>query len=51
MFVWMRQYEVEDGDKDPLVIKAYLEEQMIQVTEVNQNIKNVLQKAEKELEN
>ena len=51
MFVWMRQYEVEDGDKDPLVIKAYLEEQMIQVTEVNQNIKNVLQKAEKEFEN
>jgi hypothetical protein len=51
MFVWMRQYEVEDGDKEPLVIKAYLEEQMIQVTEVNQNIKNVLQKAEMELEN
>jgi hypothetical protein len=51
MFVWMRQYQAEDGDKEPLVIKAYLEEQMIQVTEVNQNIKNVLQKAEKEFEN
>lgn len=50
MFVWMRQYETEDGEKDPLVIKAYLEEQMIQVTEVNQNIKNALLEAEKELQ-
>lgn len=49
MFVWMRQYEAEDGEKDPLLVKSYLEEQMIQVKEVNQDIKNILQVAEKDL--
>ena len=48
MFVWMRQYDTEDGEKDPITVKTYLEEQMIQVTEVNQNIKNALLEAEKE---
>jgi len=48
MFVWMRQYDTEDGEKDPITVKTYLEEQMIQVTEVNQSIKNALLEAEKE---
>lgn len=46
MFVWMRQYEVEDGEKNPEEVKAYLEEQMVKVTKVNEDIKNVLNKAD-----
>lgn len=46
MFVWMRQYDAEDGEKEPLLIKRYLEDQMIQVLEVNQNIKSVIQVSE-----
>ena len=49
MFVWMRQYDTEDGDKEPIELKAYLEEQMVMVTEVNQEIKEVIGRAEKEL--
>lgn len=49
MFVWMRQYEREDGDKEPLEVKAYLEEQMLKVTDVNKEIKAVIEKAETEL--
>jgi hypothetical protein len=49
MFVWMRQYDTEDGDKEPIEVKAYLEEQMVMVTEVNQEIKEVIGRAEKEL--
>lgn len=50
MFVWMRQYQTEDGDKEPSEVKKYLEEQTVMVTEVNQEIKDVIEKAEKELE-
>ncbi|GMQ29208.1 hypothetical protein [Algoriphagus confluentis] len=46
MFVWMRQYEIEDGEKTPEEVKAYLEDQMVKVTKVNEDIKNVLQKAD-----
>lgn len=46
MFVWMRQYDAEDGEKEPLLIKRYLEDQMIQVLEVNQNIKRIIQVSE-----
>ena len=46
MFVWMRQYEVEDGEKTPEEVKAYLEEQMVKVSKVNEDIKNVLKKAD-----
>lgn len=48
MFVWMRQYDAEDGEKEPLLIKSYLEDQMIQVLEVNQKIKSILEVAERE---
>ena len=46
MFVWMRQYDVEDGAKTPEEVKTYLEEQMKKVTLVNEEIKSVLQKAD-----
>jgi hypothetical protein len=50
MFVWMRQYDTEDGDKKPIEVKAYLEEQMVMVAEVNQEIKDVIERAETELQ-
>lgn len=46
MFVWMRQYEVEDGDKSPEAIQAYLEDQMDLVMEVNKKMKEALSKAD-----
>lgn len=46
MFVWMRQYELDEEGKTPEEIKAYLEEQMILVTEVNKAIKDVLAKSD-----
>ena len=45
MFVWMRQYNNEDGEQTPEEVKAYLEGQMIQVTKVNEDIKAALDKA------
>lgn len=46
MFVWMRQYETEDGVRTPEQVKLYLEEQMALVTEVNKNMKSALSKAD-----
>lgn len=46
MFVWMRQYETEDGERSPEEVKAYLDEQMVSVSEVNQLMKSVLTKAD-----
>lgn len=46
MFVWMRQYEAEDGDQSPEQIQAYLNEQMVLVTKVNEDIKSALAKAD-----
>lgn len=46
MFVWMRQYDVEDGEKTPEEVKIYLEDQMQKVTLVNMEIKSVLEKAD-----
>lgn len=46
MFVWMRQYETEDGERSPLEVKTYLEAQMVSVSEVNQLMKTVLTKAD-----
>lgn len=51
MFVWMRQYEIEDGDKSPEEVKLYLEDQMIKVTQVNEEFKAVLAKAETLIKN
>jgi len=51
MFVWMRQYSIEDEGKSPEEIKVYLEEQMVKVNEVNADIKAALEKAEQVLKN
>ncbi|MDG1278780.1 MAG: hypothetical protein P8O16_15975 [Algoriphagus sp.] len=49
MFVWMRQYSIEDEGKSPEEIKLYLEEQMVKVNEVNADIKAALEKAQEVL--
>lgn len=46
MFVWMRQYELDEEGKSPEEIKIYLEEQLISVTKVNTAIKDVLAKSD-----
>lgn len=46
MFVWMRQYETEDGDQTPEEVKAYLDDQLVLVAKVNKNMKSVLDKAD-----
>ncbi len=51
MFVWMRQYDTEDGERTPEEVKTYLEEQMILVTEVNKNMKAALAKGDSLLKN
>ncbi len=46
MFVWMRQYETEDGERTPEEVKVYLDTQMESVTEVNRLMKAALSKAD-----
>jgi transposase-like protein len=46
MFVWMRQYDIEDGERTPEEVKVYLDEQMESVTEVNRLMKAALSKAD-----
>ncbi|MBA4302444.1 hypothetical protein SAMN03080617_03822 [Algoriphagus alkaliphilus] len=46
MFVWMRQYETEDGARTPEEVKFYLEAQMKSVSEVNRLMKAALTKAD-----
>jgi cytochrome c556 len=46
MFVWMRQYETEDGTRTPEEVKSYLEAQMKSVSEVNRLMKAALTKAD-----
>lgn len=46
MFVWMRQYDAEDGDLRPEEVQVYLEEQMVSVTEVNRLMKEAIAKAD-----
>lgn len=46
MFVWMRQYETEDGERTPEEVKSYLEDQMVSVSQVNQLMKAALSKAD-----
>lgn len=47
MFDWMHQYEPMDGDKTPEEIKTYLDDQLIKVTEVNNQFREVLAEADK----
>ncbi len=46
MFVWMRQYELDEEGKSPEEINIYLDEQLVSVTEVNTAIKDVLAKSD-----
>lgn len=46
MFVWMRQYDTEDGEQTPEEVKAYLDEQLLLVSKVNEDIKAALAQAE-----
>lgn len=51
MFVWMRQYDTEDGEQTPEKIKIYLDQQLILVKEVNVKMKAALSKADSLLQN
>ncbi len=46
MFVWMRQYETEDGELSDEEVKSYLDDQMVKVTKVNEDITAALEKAD-----
>ena len=46
MFVWMRQYDTEDGEQTPEEVKAYLDEQLLLASKVNEDIKAALAQAE-----
>ena len=46
MFVWMRQYSTEDGEQAPEQNKAYLDEQLVLVSKVNEDIKAALAQAD-----
>ncbi len=45
MFVWMRQYSVDEEGKTPEEIKTYLDDQLLKVNQVNADIKAALDKA------
>jgi len=49
MFDWMHQYETEDGELAAEELKVYLEGQLTKVKEVNLEVKEALDKAEKNL--
>ncbi|MCE2707401.1 MAG: hypothetical protein ACK5BR_03690 [Bacteroidota bacterium] len=49
MFVWMRQYSLEEEGKTPEEIKIYLDEQWIKVNQVNETIQSALQQAEEKI--
>lgn len=46
MFDWMHQYEPEDGEMSEEELKKYLDGQMVLITEVNQDVKAALAKAD-----
>ena len=45
MFVWMRQYSLEEDGKTPEEIKTYLDDQLLKVNQVNTEIKAALDQA------
>ena len=45
MFVWMRQYSLDEEGKTPEEIKTYLDDQLLKVNQVNADIKAALDKA------
>jgi hypothetical protein len=46
MFVWMRQYKLDEEGKSPEEIKLYLDSQLTLVTKVNIAIKDALAKSD-----
>jgi hypothetical protein len=46
MFVWMRQYKLDEEGKSPEEIKLYLDSQLTLVTKVNITIKDALAKSD-----
>ena len=49
MFVWMRQYSLEEEGKTPEEIKTYLDDQLLKVIQVNTEIKVALDQASTQL--
>ena len=49
MFVWMRQYSLEEEGKTPEEIKTYLDDQLLKVNQVNADIKAALDQASTQL--
>jgi hypothetical protein len=49
MFVWMRQYSLEEEGKTPEEIKTYLDDQLLKVNQVNVEIKAALDQAAAQL--
>ncbi len=49
MFVWMRQYSLEEEGKTPEEIKTYLDDQLLKVNQVNTDIKAALDQAATQL--
>jgi hypothetical protein len=50
MFVWMRQFDSKLEGLNEEESLAYLQDQLIKVTQVNRDIKQALEEAEKLLE-
>ena len=51
MFVWMRQYSLDEEGKTPEELKTYLDEQLVRVNQVNADIKAALEQAALKLKN
>lgn len=51
MFVWMRQYSLNEEGKTPEELKTYLDEQLVKVNQVNADIKAALEQAASKLKN
>lgn len=49
MFVWMRQYSLDEEGKTPEELKNYLDEQLVKVNQVNADIKAALEQAASKL--
>ena len=49
MFVWMRQYSLDEEGKTPEELKTYLDEQLVKVNQVNSDIKAALEQAASKL--
>ena len=51
MFVWMRQYSLDEEGKTPEELKTYLDEQLVKVNQVNADIKAAMEQSALKLKN